>query len=97
VSHVTCDIAGRQPRYPEDLASKITVPLDEEIVRRARLEDAAGAEKTDEQIVEDALSVYLGLRALEDARAQGPLRPEEADRLAVEEVKAARRARPRTA
>jgi hypothetical protein len=77
--------------------SKITVPLDEALVRRTRLEDAGGMGKSDEQVVEDALSVYLGLRALEDARAQGSLASDEADRLAVEEVKAARRARQRAA
>lgn len=72
---------------------KITVPLDEALVRRARLEDAGGMGKSDEQVVEDALSVYLGLRALEDARAKGSLASGKADRLAVEEVKAARHAR----
>jgi hypothetical protein len=72
---------------------KITVPLDEALVRRARLEDASGAGKSDEEIVEDALMVFLGLRALEDARAQGTLSPDEADRLAVSEVKAVRRSR----
>jgi hypothetical protein len=83
-----CDIG----RYPETAMAvrKITVLLDEEFVRRARLEDASGAGKSDEQIVEDALMVFLGLRALEDARAQGTLSPEEADRLAVDEVKARR-------
>jgi hypothetical protein len=75
------------------MATKITVPLDEALVRRARDEDAAGEQKTDEQVVEDALSVYLGLRALDDARAQGTLSPDEADRLAVSEVKAARAVR----
>lgn len=84
-------------RYPWDMATKITVPLDEALVRRTRHEDAAGAEKTDEQVVEDALSVYLGLRALDDAHAQGTLSPYEADRLAVEEVKAARAGRSRAA
>lgn len=76
---------------------KITVPLDEALVRRARLEDVGGAGKSDEQVVEDALAVYLGLRALEDARAQGSLSADEADRLAVGEVKAVRRARRRAA
>jgi hypothetical protein len=76
---------------------KITVPLDEALVRRARLGDAGGVGKSDEQVVEDALSVYLSLRALEDARAQGSLSPDDADRLAVEEVKAVRRARQRAA
>ena len=76
---------------------KITVPLDEALVRRARLEDVGGKSKSDEQVVEDALAVYLGLRALEDARAQGSLSADEADRLAVQEVKAVRRARRRAA
>lgn len=75
---------------------KITVPLDEELVR-ARLEDARSADKSDEQVVEDALAVYLGLRALDEARAQGTLPSDEADRLAVEEVKAVRRAHQRAA
>jgi hypothetical protein len=75
------------------VARKITVPLDEALVRRARLEDASGADKSDEQVVEDALMVFLGLRALEDARAQGTLSTDEADRLAVSEVKAVRRSR----
>jgi hypothetical protein len=84
--------------YPDRMAvRKITVPLDEELVRRARLGDAHGDAKSDEQVVEDALSVYLGLRALDDARAQGTLPPEDADRLAVEEVKAVRRAQQRAA
>lgn len=72
---------------------KIAVPLDEELVRRVRLADVRGADKSDEQVVEDALAVYLGLRALDEARAQGTLPADEADRLAVDEVKAVRRAR----
>jgi hypothetical protein len=51
------------------MATKITVPLDEALVRRARDGVAADAEKTDEQVVEDVLLVYLGLRALGDASA----------------------------
>ena len=76
---------------------KITVPLDEALVRRARLEDVGGESKSDEQVVEDALAVYLGLRALEDARAQGSLSADDADRLAVQEVRAVRRTRRRAA
>jgi hypothetical protein len=45
--------------------------------------------------VEDSLAVYLGMKALDDARAQGTLAPEQADRLAVEEVRAVREARRR--
>jgi hypothetical protein len=73
---------------------KINLPLDEELVRRARDEDV-GQGKSDAQVVEDALSVLLGLRALDDARAQGTLSPEAADELAVAEVRAARRAHSR--
>jgi len=38
-------------------ARKITVPLDEALGCRALLEDASGAGKSDEQVVEDALMV----------------------------------------
>jgi hypothetical protein len=72
---------------------KINLTLDEELVRRARRQDTAEADKSDGQVVEDALAVFLGLRALDDARAQGTLTADEADRLAVQEVRAARRAR----
>jgi hypothetical protein len=76
---------------------KISLPVDEALVRRARERDTAAADKTDGEVVEDALTVYLGDRALDEARAQGTLAPEEADRLAVEEVRAVRRARRRAA
>lgn len=49
--------------------------------------------KSDVQVIEDALAVFLGLRALEEARAQGTLAADEADRLAVQEVRAVRQAR----
>jgi hypothetical protein len=76
-------------------ARKINLTLDEEVVRRAREQDAGEGSKSDAQVVEDALLVFLGLRALDDARAQGALPPEAADELAVTEVRAARRARSR--
>lgn len=74
---------------------KIDLTLDEELVRRAREQDLGQGSKSDAQVVEDALSVFLGLRALDDARAQGTLEPEAADELAVAEVRAARRAHSR--
>jgi len=87
-------MAGR--RYPEFMATrKINLPLDEELIQRARDLDAGQGGKSDAQVVEDALSVFLGLRALDDARAQGTLSPEAADDLAVAEVRAARRAHSR--
>jgi hypothetical protein len=75
---------------------KVNLMLDEELVRRARQQDACVG-KSDVQVVEDALAVDLGLRALQDARAQGTLDGEEADRLAVQEVRAVRRASTRAA
>jgi hypothetical protein len=75
---------------------EVNLMLDEELVRRARQQDACVG-KSDVQVVEDALAVYLGLRALQDARAQGTLDADEADRLAVQEVRAVRRARSQAA
>jgi hypothetical protein len=73
--------------------NKISLPLDEELIRRARDQDVGRADKSGAQVIEDALAVYLGDRALDDARAQGTLDPDEADRLAVDEVRAVRSAR----
>jgi hypothetical protein len=72
-------------------ARKINLALDSELVRRAREQDF-DASKTDAQVIEDALSIFLGLRALDDARVQGTLKPEAADEQAVAEVRAVRRA-----
>jgi hypothetical protein len=77
-------------------ARKISLPLDEELIRRARQQDHSASRKSDLEVVEDALAVFLGLRALDESRAQGPLDPDEADRLAVEEVRAARSERRRS-
>ena len=87
--------APDEQRYPESMATrKINLALDWELVRQAREQDREG-NKSDAQVVEDALAVFLGLRALDDARAQGTLEPEAADELAVAEVRAARRAHSR--
>lgn len=68
------------------------IELDEELLKRAR--DADGArDKSDTEVVEDALAVYLGMRALDDAQGLGGLDEDEANRIAVEEVRAVRRAR----
>ena len=74
---------------------KINLTLDEDLVSRARRQDLGEASKSDDQVVEDALAVFLGLRALDEARAQGTLAADDADQLAVEEVRAVRRARSR--
>lgn len=72
-------------------ARKISLPLDEELISRAREQDQGAAAKSDLEVVEDALAVFLGLRALDESRAQGMFDPDEADRLAVDEVRAFRR------
>ena len=83
------------PRYPvlAMATRKVNLMLDEELIRRARQQDTGALGKSDVQVVEGALAVYLGLRALQDARAQGTIDAEDADRLAVQEVRAVRRAR----
>lgn len=68
------------------------IEIDEELIERARDADGA-ADKSDTDVVEDALAVYLGMRALDEAHALGGLDEDEANRLAVEEVHAVRRAR----
>lgn len=71
---------------------RVPVNLDPDLVQRAR--DAVGsAEKSDTEVVEDALAVYVGMRALDVAQRQGPLDEDEANRVAVDEVRAVRRAR----
>ena len=50
-------------------------------------------DEPDARVDEDASAVALGMRALNESRARGTLPPEEADRLAVEEVRALRHAR----
>ena len=74
---------------------KIKVMLDENLVSRARHQDLGEADKSDDQVVEDARAVFLGLCALGEARAQGTLAADDADQLAGEEVRAVRRARSR--
>lgn len=54
---------------------------------------AARRDEPDARVDEDTSAVALGTQALDESRAQGTLPPEEADRLAVEEVRAVRYAR----
>ncbi|HXE45136.1 MAG TPA: hypothetical protein VN635_08055 [Conexibacter sp.] len=77
---------------------RVNLPLDEELIRRARQQDIAAPEKSDAQVVEDALAVYLGMKALDDARAQGTPRagrgrpPRRRDVRAVRQARRRRRA-----
>lgn len=68
------------------------IEIDEELIARARNADGA-LEKSDTEVVEDALAVYLGMRALDEAQGLGGLDEDEANRIAVDEVRAVRRAR----
>jgi hypothetical protein len=74
---------------------KVNLMFDEDLIARARQQDLGESGKSDAQVVEDALAVVLGMSALDEARAQGTLASEDADRLAVDEVRAVRRARSR--
>ena len=74
---------------------KVTLTLPEDIVRAYRV-SAARQDTSDSALVEAALKNYLGLGALEviqDKLASLELNPEEAEALAVREVKAVRRKR----
>jgi hypothetical protein len=66
-------------------ARKVNLMLDEELIRRARRLDTDALGKSDLEVVQDALTFYLGLRALEEARAQGAVDAQEADGPAVQE------------
>jgi hypothetical protein len=74
---------------------KVNLMFDEDLIARARQQDLGESCKTDVQVVEDALSVFLGLRALDESRAHGTLASDDADRLATDDVRAVRRARSR--
>jgi hypothetical protein len=50
--------------------------------RSVRAQDPDALGKSDLEVVEDALTFYLGLRALEEARAQGAVDAQHADGLA---------------
>lgn len=71
---------------------KISVDLDAEIVERTRSAVGAGAE-SDAAVVERALNAYLLGRLLDATQSRSDLSEEEAERLAYEEVHAARRER----
>jgi hypothetical protein len=71
---------------------KVVVALDPEIVARARAE-FGDTDASDAAIVERALDALFLDRLLDTTQARSPLSPEEAEALAVAEVKAARRER----
>jgi hypothetical protein len=71
---------------------KVTVALDAEIVARTR--DELGArDVTDAVVIERALSAYLLGRLIDATQAKSDLEPEDAERLAYQELHASRRER----
>jgi hypothetical protein len=72
--------------------TKATVYLDPEVLRAMRVR-AARAGKRDSDVVEEALREYLGLAVVDRIRARSAFDPEEAERLAYEELHAMRRER----
>jgi len=71
----------------------VTVQLDEDLVERARECSGRDAATDAAQVVEEALAVYLGMKALDEAQAESDLSEEEAAQLAYEELHALRRER----
>lgn len=75
---------------------KVRIELDEELVRRARDRVEASA-RSDSDVISDAVTAYIGVSALQDAQAQGTLTEQDADQLAVDEVRGYRGSRGRAA
>lgn len=77
-------------RYDAIMAKrKTTMYVDEEVLRAARIM-AARTGKRDSQVVEDALREYLGFAVVARVRDRSDLAPEEAEKLAYEELHASR-------
>ena len=72
--------------------TKATVYLDPEVLRAARIR-AARTGKRDSDVVEEALRQHLGLAGVDRMRSAADLDPDEAMRLANEELHALRRER----
>lgn len=72
--------------------AKATVYLDPDVLRAMRIR-AARTGRRDSDVVEEALREYLGLAVIDRIRSRSDLTPEEAERLANEELHAARRER----
>ncbi len=68
---------------------KVTLYVDEDVMRAARVR-AARTDKRDSEVVEEALRAYLGFDILASVWARSNLTEDEAMRLAVEETHAAR-------
>lgn len=68
----------------------VTVALDEELVERARDRSGRNRAKGVAEVIEEALAVYLGMKALDEAQAESGLTEDEAMKLAYVELRAQR-------
>lgn len=75
---------------------KIHIELDEDLVSRAR-DRVTGRDRPDSEVIADAVAAFVGFAALDEAHAQGGLSEDEANELAVTEVRAHRADRGRAA
>lgn len=71
----------------------VTVDLSEDLVQRAVARSGHGSTQPPAQVIEEALAVYLGIKALDEAQAESELSDEDASRLAYDELRALRRDR----
>lgn len=69
----------------------VALQLDEDLVQRARERSGRGRGTDAAEVVEEALAVYLGMKALDEAQAESTLSDDEASALAYEELRARRR------
>lgn len=72
--------------------AKATVYLDPEVLRATRIR-AARTGKRDSDVVEEALRQYLGLAVIDRIRSKSELDPDEAMKLAYDEIRKMRRER----
>lgn len=70
---------------------KVSIELDEDLIRRAR--DRSTVEGgSDSDVIAATVSAFLGFDALDEAHALGGLPEDEAERVAVDELRAFRAA-----
>lgn len=68
---------------------KTTIYIEDEVLRAVKVW-AARTDRRDYEVVEDALRAFLGFRLLEDIGQRSGLTEDEAQKLAYEELDAAR-------
>jgi len=71
----------------------VTVDLNEQLVERAVARSGRGKAQEASDVVEEALVIYLGIKALDEAQSESQLSDEAASRLAYDELRQLRRER----